>query len=251
MSKICIKSLIKIQKIAARKSIALQNVKISETNSHDQYSLFRIIADERKFLTNNFGNIESISDFMNIVHEIRHNTASKTKNSADCIHCKKVLAEIAIELPGAPAQYEFEQNKEEEELRPRFGNLIATLQEEVQNEISNMERRRIPSQNDLTRWALKHAVLEFYQNLNEKDDVVVVDSLYDDRLITQLAPDFDVIYKIWMEKLDELQRRDDKYTLNTNEYDKAENDLLGGMRGSAFEKQLDRYRENFMQKLKR
>ena len=54
-----------------------------------------------------------------------------------------------------------------------------------------------------------------------------------------------------MKKLDELKRRDDKYTLMEEEFDKAEADLLEGMRGSAFEKQLDRYREEFMQKLAR
>lgn len=250
MPKAYIKSLIKFQKVAARKSIALQNVKISKTNSHEQYSLFRIIADERKFLASNFNEIKDMYDLMDMIHDVRHNTISKAKNSIKCKHCKKSFAEMAIELPGAPAEYEAEPDKEEE-LKPRYGNLIAVLQQEVQDELAIIERRRVPSQNDLTRCALKSVVLEFYQNLNTKDDIVVVDDLYDDRLITQLAPDFDVIYKMWLEKLDELQRRDDKYTLNTVEYDKAEEDLLNGMRGSAFEKQLDRYREDFMQKLKR
>ena len=35
------------------------------------------------------------------------------------------------------------------------------------------------------------------------------------------------------------------------EYDKAEDDLNDGMRGSAFEKQLDRFRKEFMNKLAR
>lgn len=250
MPKAYIKSLIKLQKIAARKSIALQNVKISKTNSHEQYSLFRVIADERKFLASNFNDVTDVHDLMDVVHGIRHNTISRAKGSIKCRFCKEILAEMAIELPGAPAQYEAQPDKEDE-LKPRFGNLIAVLQQEVQNENEKMERRRMPSQNDLTRWALKNAVLEFYQNLEEKDNVVVVDDLYDDRLSTALAPDFDVIYEMWMKKLDELQRRDDKYTLNSEEYDKAEDDMRDGMRGSAFEKQLDRYREDFMQKLKR
>jgi len=125
------------------------------------------------------------------------------------------------------------------------------LKQEVADEKAIVERKRSPSQNDLTRWALKDAVLAFYQGLNLPENTVIVDTLYDDRLITKLAPDFDVIANIWMEKLDELKRKDDKFALDYDEYDKAEADLADGMRGSAFEKQLDRYREEFMQKLKR
>lgn len=253
ISKIQIKSLICLQKIAARKSIALQNIKITKINPHEQYSLFRIIADERKFLSNDFNSVKDINNLMEIIHKTRHITISKTNNYTKCKYCKEIFAEMAIELPGAPAEYESIPNNDE--LQPRFGNLLVLLQQEVQNEINIMERRRIPSQNDLTRWALKETVLIFYQKLKEQnniqDDSIIINALYADRLITQFAPDFDVIYKMWMDKLNELQRRDDKYTLNINEYDKAEEDLLDGMRGSAFEKQLDRYRDEFMNKLKR
>lgn len=139
----------------------------------------------------------------------------------------------------------------ENELKPKFGNLISVLEREVFNEKNKIENKNFPSQNDLTRWALKDAVLSYYQGLNIPEDMIVVDTLYDDRLISKLAPDFDIIAQIWMEKLNRLLYHTDKYALEKDEIDKAESDLADGMRGSAFEKQLDRYREEFMKKLKR
>jgi len=250
ISKSDLKALIRFQKIAARKSIASANIKVSKIKSHDQYNLFRIMADERKFLASDFGDVNDVHALMAIVHDLRHKSISKTGNFIKCKYCRDVLAEMAIELPGAPAEFEATpESDEEDKLKPRFGNLIAILEKEVQNEVANMERRRLPSQNDLTRWALKEAVLRWYKNKNLPVDTIVVDMAYDNRLKTDLAPDFSEIYKMWIEKLDELQRLDDKYALNPDEFDKAESDLEMGMRGSAFEKQLDRYREEFMQKL--
>jgi hypothetical protein len=171
-------------------------------------------------------------------------------NVFDCSICKKIFAELSIELPGAPAQtIDPEINKDD--IIPCFGNLIQVLKEEVEIEKSKIESKYMPTQNDLTRWAIKESVLIYYQNLNMPPDLPVMVNRFDDRLKIELAPDFDVIARIWMEKLDELQRRDDKYGLTMEEFDKAEDDLMNGMRGSAFEKQLDRYREEFMQKLVR
>ena len=249
ISKSELKALIRLQKVAARKSIAATNVKVSKIKSHEQYSMFRIIADERKFLSSDFSGINDVHDLMSIIHDIRHKSISRDATFLKCRFCRRVLAEMAIELPGGPAQNEATHDEKEDQLKPRFGNLIAVLEEEVQNEVANMERRQVPSQNDLTRWALKEAVLRWYKNQGMQDNTIVVDDIYDDRLITELAPDFSQIYEMWLEKLDELKRLDNRYTLNPDEFDKAHGDLVNGMRGSAFEKQLDRYREDFMQKL--
>jgi hypothetical protein len=242
--------IIKQQKIIARKSIAALEIKLGTCDLNERLNIIKLIANEKSFLSLELKDIENIDDLLKIIHATKHYGLSKTSNHTNCLYCKKVLSEMAIEMPGAPAEHESVPSNEDN-LKPRFGNLIAVLKQEVLDELNRMERLRLPSQNDLTRWALKDAVLAFYQRLNIPEDVVVVDTLYDDRLITKLAPDFDVIADIWMEKLDELQRRNDKYTLESEEYDKADVDFEEGMRGSAFEKQLDRYREEFMQKLKR
>lgn len=173
-------------------------------------------------------NVNSIDEALVFIHSMHGKGDSST--------CKKCCL----------YRYALETN----DIRPRFGNLIHILQQEADSERKNVEQKYMPSQNDITRWALKEAVLEFYKKKNMADDFVVVEDSDDERLVTPLAPDFDVIAGLWMQKLDFLQHRDDKYALEPQEYDKAGNDLSDGMRGSAFEKQLDRYREEFMKKLK-
>jgi len=249
-SKLHLKLLIKNQKIAARKDIAFCENQMHKYAAKDRHQLINRIRTQREFLAHSFDDISNTRDLISIIHRLRHNDISKTSTYADCLKCKDVLAEMAIELPGAPAEHEAVPDKEEE-LKPRFGNLISVLEQEVADEKNKVESRRLPSQNDLTRWALKDAVLAYYQGLNIPENIVVVDTMYDDRLIPKLAPDFDVIAEIWMNKMDELRRKDSKYMLDYDEFGKAEEDLSDGMRGSAFEKQLDRYREEFMSKLKR
>lgn len=243
-----LKLLIKQQKIAARRSIAKQNAKIARANSHDQFTMFKIIADERRFLDYSFGDLNSIDELMEVIHNIRHNSINIHKSYLKCNYCKTILAELPIELPGAPAQEDVKQN-EEDKIKLRFGHLVNILEQEVQSEFDHMQRKRVPSQNDLTRWALKDATLEFYKDFNEPEDTIIVDNVGDDRLSTQFEADFDVIYRMWLERLDELRRRDDTYSLQEDEYDKAISDMAEGMRGSNFEKQLDRYRIEFMNKL--
>lgn len=252
-AKLHAKWLIKNQRTAARKSIAVHEIKLCNCDFEERYGLIKLIANEKAFLSLCFNNADELDVLLKIIHASRHFDLSNKSNHTNCIQCKKIIADMAIEMPGAPAEQEFKPDEpdKEDELKPRFGNLIAILEQEVIEDLNRIENRRFPSQNDLTRWALKKVVLDFYQGLNLPENVVVVDTLYDDRLSTELAPDFDVIYGAWMEELDTLQRRDDKWALQPEEYDKAEADLEIGMRGSAFEKQLDRYREEFMQKLKR
>ena len=232
--------LIKAQKIAARKAIAQYENSLHEKTGEDKLKTIKAIKEERDFLNTDFDNIDNIRDLIKKIHKLRHNNISKNSDYSNCAKCRNVLADASLALP-----------EKDKDLRPRFGNLIAVLEQEVADEKATIERKRLPTQNDLLRWALKDAVLSYYQGLNFPENFVVVDVLYDDRLTTRLAPDFDVIAEIWMTKLDELKRRKDKYALNPDEYDEADQDLSDGMRGSAFEKRLDRYREEFMKKLMR
>lgn len=218
------KSLIVKQKTQSRKRIARLKLK-SALSKREQNTLRK----EAEFLKLDCSGL-NLKQFVNIMHPLCHHGAVES--------CKKC----------ANIELEYGSNDQNVEM-PRFGNFLSLLESEVRQEQDEMARKRLPSQNDLTRWALKDAFLAFYQGLNLPEDLVIVDNKFDDRLISQLAPDFSVIAQIWMQKLDELQRRKDKYALVTDEYDKAEADLIEGMRGSAFEKQLDRFREDVMKKL--
>lgn len=241
-------TLILQQKIAARKSIAKLTSRLKSLRDEERLSTTKVIEDERAFLNYDFSKVSNISDLVELIHKTRFNTRSKNTKYA----ALRVMAEEPINLPGAPA--ENPTFNPDGDNKPMFGNLISVLEEEVTEELSRMDRQRLPSQNDLTRWALKDAVLAYYKGLNLPPNTQIVETVFDDRLVPKLAPDFDVVYGMWLDRLYNLTRRDDKYTLEPDEYDKAEKDVQvneTGMRGSAFEKQLDRYREEFMQKLKR
>jgi len=237
-----IKKLIINQRILSRRVIASLECQISANNlcGDERLSAIKIISSENKFLSKDMPN--DLDAIVKLIHKFRH---AHLEASDNCEYCKSILAQHGVgDDVSAPEMIE-------ETAIPAFGNLISLLEQEVFNEKGNIERKRLPSQNDLTRWALKDAVLAYYQGLNVPENIAVVDNQYDDRLSSDFAPDFDAIHSIWINKLDELRRRNDKYTLTLEEYDKAEEDLLNGMRGSAFEKQLDRYREEFMSKLER
>lgn len=229
MNKQALRKIFAILKIEARKNIGNWELMLDDPNtgSDDKKAFLAAIKSEREMMSKE-PNIKTVGEALDLIHTWKHSDTDK------CYVCD--LYKAALEEP---------------DRKPRFGNLIELLQQEVDAEKSNVETKHLPSQNDLTRWALKSAVLEFYKNMNMPNDVVVVETQYDDRLVPQFAPDFDVIYRMWMEKLDLLQHRNDKYQVEPEEYDKAEGDLEGGMRGSAFEKQLDRFRDEFMNKLKR
>jgi len=240
------KQIIVMQKIAARKSIVQRDRLIKNLNSFDTGVIMRHIQNERDFLSQDFDKCVTLDDLRSALH-IRHK--GFVKDSKDCSFCKKILAEDAINVPGGPAE-DLTENPDED-VKPMFGNLIAVLEQQVQSELDRMGGLRMPSQNDLTRWALKDSVLEYYKSMQLPPNTKIVETVLDDRLLSQLAPDFDVIARLWMQKLYDLTRREDKYKVIEYEYDKSKEDLSEEMQGSAFEKQLDRYRKEFMQQLMR
>ncbi len=241
-----VKILIKQQKTDARKSIAAQNREISKSKTCAQYIMFKVIADEKKFLEYDFSSAKKIEDVMDIIHSIRHASVNRNSHYFKCELCKKILAQVSTPLPGTNKELT---KVDDDKIKIRYGNLIAILSKNVADEISKMQGKKMPSQNDITRWALKDAVLEFYKDFNEEESAIVVKNVGDDRLDLKFEADFDVIYKKWFDRLDKLQRRNDKYTLQIEEFDRAQEDLEQGMRGSNFEKQLDRYRKEFMEQL--
>jgi len=225
-----IKKIISLQRSLARKAIA--SIRLQPLTAKG----ITDVSNERAFLKADFNGVKTLEDVMAIVHKIRHKGLNKAGKYTRCKLCKAIMNETREQIS---------------DVLPKFGNLIAVLEQEAANEKAHIGSKRVPTQNDLTRWALKDAVLVYYKGLSIRPDMPVVESRYDDRLVDALAPDFDVIAKIWLQKLDELKRRNDAYTLNIDEVDRAEADLFDGMQGSAFEKFLDRYRIEWMSKLPR
>ena len=137
---------------------------------------------------------------------------------------------------------------------PTLGKLRLVLEKEVNEEHDKLDNDYNKSDLDYKRLALKEAVLEYYNDLNVDLDTVVVDYdtdmtlRRDDKEIEKtdfdFAPNKNNIYARWMEKLRKLVQQN---KINPAEYD--ESIERGIPQGGAFEKQLDRYRKDFMRRL--
>lgn len=137
---------------------------------------------------------------------------------------------------------------------PTLGKLRLSLEKEIEAEETTLAAKQLPSENDHKRLALKEAVYEYYMDLPYSPDTIAVD--YEGDLTTRrddqdvdgtdvdLAPNKNEIYRRWMDKLAKLIR---EKKLSTVEYDEAVD--RGTPQGGAFEKQLDRYRQDFMKNL--
>jgi hypothetical protein len=152
-------------------------------------------------------------------------------------------AEVGAELPGAPQQ---DSNKQPQRL-PTLADLWNVLEKNLHIEEQQISVDPAPSQTALERWALRAAVLDYYKSLQMDPNTQVVEGYGNDRAISQLAPDKDVIYNIWLQKLYDLNRRRSKYHVRDDTY-KVDTER-GIPQGGAFEKQLDRYRDDFMNQL--
>lgn len=134
---------------------------------------------------------------------------------------------------------------------PTLGKLRLVLEKEMKKEKDELDKTLNPSPNDFKRWALKAAVYDYYMELPYSSDVVAVDYEGDmtarrdnkefDKTNVDLAPHKNDIYNRWMDKLSKLIREN---KLDISEYDEAVD--RGIPQGGAFEKQLDRYRKEFM-----
>lgn len=168
----------------------------------------------------------------------------------ECVaNAKEKLAEL-IEIPGSDLVV----NEIPECELPNFGKLKLVLEKEWKDEVEEFKNDYNQSDNDLKRLALKEAVYEYYLDLPYEVDVKVVDFggamvlRRDDNDIDgtdyDFAPNKSDIYKRWMDKLARYIRNGD---LSEAEFDEASD--RGIPQGGAFEKQLDRYRIDFMRRL--
>lgn len=127
-----------------------------------------------------------------------------------------------------------------------FGKLLSVLETLLQEE-QNQYINKKPSQNDIKRWALRLALLEYYKALGVPSNTPVLDSLTSGKTIHKFAPDKQAVYNIWLRKLSDLSKRDDINQVSPEEYDEAYN--RGIPQGGAFERMLLRYREEFVKRL--
>ena len=144
---------------------------------------------------------------------VLHNSIHDGVNMDNCQDCLFVSAEILASVPGAPTVYV------RPDQIPTFVKLLNVLNDSYIEEENSIRLDKHPSANDIKRWALKKAVLQYYQNLGIDSQEKVTDVA--GSLITRhdLAPNKEKIYTIWINILDNQTRAEDKYLLNYNEYD--------------------------------
>lgn len=169
-------------------------------------------------------------------------------------HMLRVLAyaEMGVELPGAPIRVIGPRTPERP--LPNLGKLRMILEEELENEQNQFDNDNHQSDNDVKRLALKEAVLDFYNDLPYDPETIVVDYEGDmtlrrdnqevDNSDYDFAPDKNDIYVRWMKKLKQYIK---DFRLSEAEYDESLE--RGTPQGGAFEKQLDRYRKDFVRKM--
>ena len=220
------------QRVNSRRRIASLEGELHGTSGQRRASILSEIAIEREFLSYSLDGVSDASDLAAAVSSGRCRMIPRMQT---------LLAELMPGLPGAPEQYVYPDSM------PTFSRLMDVLEQDTQSELNSLQLDRNPSDTDIERWALHAAVLEYYKLLGVDFEEVVVESYGDDLMRRDLAPNQEDIYIIWLRRLEEQTRSDDKHRLSMDKYDEAVNRGFG--RGTAFEKQLDRYREDFMQKL--
>lgn len=220
--------IIKQHKIIARKNIAKYNKLLSkESNLTERLDILNKIANEECILNMNISSIGD-SSLLNTIHKLRHNSSN------NCQDCLTIKAQLGI-VNDAPPQVQL----------PTLGHLREILEENANSEWNSFGRS--PSSNDIKRWALKAAVSDYYNSLNYDVSNPVIDIPGSLRAINHLAPNKEWIFKSYVDKLNSMVQRNDAYRLDHREFDESYD--RGIPRGGAFEKQLDRYREDFMYQL--
>lgn len=222
---------IKQQKSEARKFIARAERLRKNLKPEDAHTILRVVAAEREFIQSNISDLQDLLDKRHIkIVKILASTNSIVK-----------FAEMMPTVPGAPEEYVRPNSI------PTFVKLTKILELNLQNEENSISADPRPSANDIKRWALKSAVLEYYNSLGANPDMNVTHGVGDLVAVDALAPNKRTIYEIWLRKLEAQHRAEDKYKLSIDEYNEAIE--RGTPQGGAFEKLLDRYREEFMSEL--
>ena len=219
------------QKIYSRKIIARSLCGYKKADDSEKLKIISKIGKEKEILNYIFDQ-KTIDKFISLVHNTRH------EQVVFCGECLKNKAELAIELPGAPA----ESINIEPDKKINFGQIADILDKSVQKESENIQSKPKPSQNEIKDWAFKWSVAQYYKNMNLDPATEICDER--NMFLRQYAPNKDAIYKLWLDKLLELTREQNKYKIEDATYSNATSD--GIPQGGAFEKRLLRFREEFV-----
>jgi hypothetical protein len=124
-----------------------------------------------------------------------------------------------------------------------LGRLITTLEQLVAEEQAQYQNQA-PTQTGIERWALKSAVLDYYKGLGLPGTTKVIDDPTKLKTAREFAPDKKAVYGLWLKKLADLTKKDDVNQFAIPQYDQDVE--RGTVQGGAFEKMLERYREEFV-----
>lgn len=125
---------------------------------------------------------------------------------------------------------------------PIFSDLITVLSDNEDK--VRAEYKENPSENLFKRWALRAATLEYYSELNFGVDQKIISVFGNDKLDDNYAPNQKQIYNKWLKLLTDGVKNK---SITDETFSEAAEKGFG--RGSSFEKQLDRYREDFVKEI--
>ena len=231
---------VKKHKILARKNLIKYDKQLKGSNFARRIDIFKRMALERAIINADL-NIYSPREILEFIHETRHD------GSDNCSDCLTITAELGIETSA------MEQNLVDPAVAPQavpqqpialptLGHLKEILENNANEEWSRQSVKPTPT--GLERWALKAAVSDYYNSLSQDSALPVIDAVGSLRTKYEFAPNKESIYRFWIAKLDELKR------LKLLDPKRIEQSTDRGIpRGGAFEKQLDRYRSQFMNQL--
>jgi hypothetical protein len=208
------------QKIKARQKKAKLSNLLSSINLTGRGKIIQAILNEQKIIKFQASS-DNLEEFKKLIAEVR-------------------AVELPIELPGAPA--------ENQEVKPEpkinFGQFLDAIEKDLQLDNHKFGTLQNIKQDELNRWARKLAFQQYYRNMNLAPETPITKVYGDDKTVRQIAPNKDTIYNLYLDKLEELRRRSDKFKFSDDKFNEVLSD--GTPQGGAFEKWLERHREDIM-----
>jgi len=130
---------------------------------------------------------------------------------------------------------------------PTLGHLRELLEKNSIAEGNMLQHNTSISANDIKRWALKSAVDEYYKLIQYNSMTPIVDAIGSLTTKREFAPNKEYVYKLYMNTLESMIARKDAYKLDPKVLEEISD--KGIPQGGAFEKNIERYREEFMTQL--
>ena len=165
--------------------------------------------------------IVDLAEVLKTIHDTKH-TEPRTK----CAECVKLADDVVSDVT--------------------MGKLLDVLERMVKEEEAQNVGKP-PTQTGIERWALKIAVRDFYRGLNVPSETKIMDDPTQYKTLPQYAPITKDVYQLWLQRLTDLINRHDSNRFDLHKLD--EDKGRGIEQGGAFEKALQRFREEFMKRV--